>query len=188
MEIIDIDKFSVAAYEFTDAGFTHKEQHEAASELLKNVLYDCYGICYDNRKILEGKHGKPYFEDRCVNYNITHAKGIAACIICGNSEVGIDAEPIRPGREKTIKKFMTKNEMALYESLAAGDKDEYMFRIWTLKEAIAKAYGTGIDENFSKPEFILGDNPMSTDNTFWYHQWKVSDGDRDYIISAALEK
>lgn len=188
MKIIDIDKFSAAAYEFTDAGLSHKEQHEAAVELLKNLLYDFYGICYDDKKVLEGKHGKPYFEDGCVSYSITHAKGIVACIICGNSETGIDAELIRHGREKTIKKFMTKNEMSIYESLDADEKDEYMFRIWTLKEAVAKAYGTGIDGNFSKPEFVPGDNPISTDNTFWYYQWKVSGGERDYIISAALEK
>lgn len=188
MEIIDIDRFTVVAYEFTDPDLICREQHEAAVKLLKNVLYDCYGIRYEEKTLLEGKHGKPYFEDKSVCFNITHTKGLVACMICGNSETGIDAEPVRSGREKTVRKFMTQKEREHFEALQEPEKTEYLFRIWTLKEALAKAYGTGIDADFAKPEFEVGQSVSGSDNGFWYYQWKLSDRGQDYILSAALEK
>lgn len=188
MKIIDIDSYSVAAYEFLEAELTHKEQHEAAIDLLKSVLSDCYDICYEDKLMLEEKHGKPYFADHCAEFNITHTRGLAACIVCGNSRVGIDAELIREGREGTVRKFMTENEKQQYLQFAPEERKEYFFRIWTLKEAVAKAYGTGIGENFFRPEFTLSDPPVCTDDGFWFYQWKVTSGDGDYIISAALEK
>lgn len=188
MKIIDIDQFTVMAYEFLDDGMIYKEQHDAAWRLLEDVLSDCYDIRLSDKNILEGKRGKPYFEDNCVRFNITHTKGLAACIICGNSEVGIDAEMIRDAREKVIKKFMTDGEMGYFEKLREPERSEYFFQIWTLKEALVKAYGTGIGENFSKPEFVPSKRPTCTDNAFWYYQWKVKKEEKEFIISAALEK
>lgn len=188
MKIVDIDRFTVMAYEFLKEGMKYREQHEAAWRLLEDVLLDCYDIRLSGKNILEGEHGKPYFEDDCVCFNVTHTKGLAACIVCGNSSVGVDAEMIQNAREKTIRKFMTPGERAHFETLLEPERSEYFFRIWTLKEALAKAYGTGIGENFSKPEFKPSDRPTCTDTAFWYYQWKVRSGEREYIISAALEK
>lgn len=188
MKIIEIDDYSVAAYEFLEQGMTREKQHEAAVTLLKNLLADCYGIRYEDKMLLKGEHGKPYFADHCAEFNVTHTKGLAACIICGNSRVGIDAELVREGRESTIRRFMTEKEKRQYEQLALEERKKYFFQIWTLKEAVAKAYGTGIGGNFAKPEFTLSKPPVSTEDGFWYYQWEVASGDERYIISAALEK
>lgn len=188
MKIVDIDRFTVLAYEFPEEGMIYQEQHKAAWQLLSDVLWDCYDIRLEEKEILEEEKGKPYFADHCVEFNVTHTKGLIACVICGNSRVGVDGEKIRDGVEKTARKFMTKQEMAHFEALTGEEKKEYFFRIWTLKEALGKAYGCGIGADFSKPEFTLSEPPACTDNRFWYHQWKVSNEGNDYIISVAMEK
>lgn len=188
MKIVDIDRFTVMAYEFLEEGMIRSEQHNTAWELLEAVLAECYDIRISDKRVLENEHGKPYFEDCCVSFNITHTNGLAACIICANSEVGIDAEGIRAARQKVIRKFMTETEKAHFERLSEAERPEYFFRIWTLKEAHSKVMGTGIGKDFSKPEFVPSDRPVCTDNRFWYYQWKVRNKEQDFIISAALEK
>lgn len=188
MKIVDIDRFTVLAYEFVDEEMIYPEQHKVAWQLLQDVLFDCYDIRIEEKELLEGEKGKPYFADHCVEFNITHTKGLIACVICGNSNVGVDAEKVRDGAEKAAKKVMSENERKHYNSLSCTEQREYFFRIWTLKEALGKAYGSGISNEFSKPEFVLSDTISCTDNRFWYHQWTVSNEEKEYIISVAMEK
>lgn len=188
MKIVDIDQFTVLAYEFVEEGMLYTEQHKAAWQLFQDVLLDCYDIHLEEKEVLEGEKGKPYFADHCVEFNITHTKGLVACVICGNSQVGVDAEKIRDGVEKAAKKVMTENEMKHYNLLACAAQREYFFKIWALKEALGKAYGCGINNDFAKPEFILADTIACTDYRFWYYQWSISNEKNEYIISVAVEK
>ncbi|MGN0674423.1 MAG: 4'-phosphopantetheinyl transferase family protein [Oscillospiraceae bacterium] len=127
-------------YTFIDESDSAKEQHEAAHGLLRAVLKKHYKI--ENYIIDHGAHGKPYLADHPdLHFNLSHCCGL---VLCGVSEsnIGVDAELIRPYSGNAAKRIFTDTEAELIRQSEAAD--EMFFRLWTLKEALGKNIGTGI--------------------------------------------
>ena len=81
------------------------------------------------------EHGKPFIEGGPY-FSISHCKeGIAVAI--DDKPVGIDIEGIRHVNDDLIERTMNAEERV-------GMDDRAFTRLWTQKEAIVKAQGTGI--------------------------------------------
>ena len=81
------------------------------------------------------EHGKPYIEGGPY-FSISHCKeGIAVAI--DDQPIGIDIETVRHADEDLIARTMNETERV-------GMDDRKFTRLWTQKEAIVKAQGTGI--------------------------------------------
>jgi phosphopantetheine--protein transferase-like protein len=81
--------------------------------------------------------------------SITHTDGLAVAIAgqCLEGEhLGIDAERIRPRQEAFQRIAFSDDELRLLESLADAERDEWVTRLWSAKEAVAKALGKGLVE------------------------------------------
>lgn len=101
------------------------------------------------------EHGKPYLEGGPY-FSISHCKaGIAVAI--DDAPIGIDIETIRHANEDLIERTMNEQERV-------GMDDRTFTRLWTQKEAIVKAEGTGI-YSFEQLQTIL-DNGHWTLDTF----------------------
>ena len=100
------------------------------------MLYDLVGIPgYRDTKWKYNEHGKPYLENGPY-FSISHCKeGIAVAI--DDHPIGIDIEHIRHADSDLIARVMNKEERV-------GMDDRKFTRLWTQKEAIVKAEGTGI--------------------------------------------
>ena len=84
---------------------------------------------------LYNEHGKPYLENGPF-FSISHCKeGIAVAI--DDQPIGIDIEHIRHADKDLIDRVMNEEERV-------GMDDRKFTRLWTQKEAIVKAQGTGI--------------------------------------------
>lgn len=84
---------------------------------------------------LYNEHGKPYLENGPY-FSISHCKeGIAVAI--DDQPIGIDIEHIRHADKDLIDRVMNEEERV-------GMDDRKFTRLWTQKEAIVKAQGTGI--------------------------------------------
>ena len=119
--------------------------YEGMRELGINELGD---FCYN-------EHGKPYIEGGPY-FSISHCKaGIAVAI--DDQPIGIDIESIRHAHEDLIERTMNAAERA-------GMDDRKFTRLWTQKEAVVKAAGTGI-YSFEQLQTIL-DNEQWTLETF----------------------
>lgn len=82
-----------------------------------------------------GEYGKPLSKEK--EFNISHSKG-AVVLVIDEVPVGIDIEQIRPVDEK-LKDYISNEEENRYI------KDEQTFyEVWTNKESLLKAIGTGI--------------------------------------------
>lgn len=82
-----------------------------------------------------GEYGKPLSKEK--EFNISHSKG-AVVLVTDEVPVGIDIEQIRPVDEK-LKDYISNEEENRYI------KDELTFyEVWTNKESLLKAIGTGI--------------------------------------------
>ncbi|GAX08838.1 MAG TPA: holo-ACP synthase [Lactobacillus sp.] len=85
--------------------------------------------------------------------------------------IGVDIEEINRIREiadqeRFVKKVLTPNEVAVYQTLNAKHSAEFLAGRWSAKEAYSKAFGTGIghavsfqdieilDDETGKPELV----------------------------------
>jgi len=136
-------------YTLIDIDSSAKEQHSAAHKLLDKALMRTCGI--KNYSLVCGEHGKPFLEKSSdIFFNLSHCKGLTACVV-SDAENGIDAELIRPYSGSAAKRVFTENEMRFVSE--SEIPDEKFFRLWTLKEAVGKAIGTGIFSNLKEYEF-----------------------------------
>lgn len=143
-------------YRLIDETASAKEMHEAAHVFLGEMLKKNYGI--ENYRIEKMEHGKPYLPDYPnIHFNLSHCKGLLVCAF-SDSEIGIDAELIRPYNGRAAKRIFSPQEIETTEMSVTPD--ETFFRFWTLKEALGKNLGTGLFSSLSEVAFILdGEKP-----------------------------
>lgn len=98
-----------------------------------------------------GDYGKKYI-NKHIDFNISYSYPISVLIISDN-KVGIDIEEISDFSDEVAKKIMTQNEYSYYTF--CENKRDYFYLIWTLKEALLKAEGYGLNYPLKEIEFII---------------------------------
>ena len=159
-----------------------KELHSHAHRLLRECLRP-YGIDYTaETPVIKGKMGKPSLaEHPDIHYNISHADGIAACIV-SERECGIDCEKVRGFRPNVMKRAFSEKERDMVEKAPDDMKDLLFFRLWTLKEAYVKALGTGIAFPLDTAGFGFDGCGITTDiRGFRFRQYTACSG--KFVIS-----
>lgn len=95
-----------------------------------------------------------------LRFNISHTRGLAACVVTETADCGIDVEELeRPLRPLRIAEHSFATEE--FDDLADRGADEIrerFFSYWTLKEAYYKARGSGIPFRMTGARFEL-DSP-----------------------------
>ncbi len=79
-----------------------------------------------------------------IRISIAHKPGIAVAIAREGVDVGIDVETIEPRNDSFTAFAFGEDELRL---LPAGNRDEWLTRFWSAKEATGKARGTGLAGN-----------------------------------------
>ena len=115
------------------------------------------------------EHGKPSFTPSLLHsftpyFSISHCKiGIAVAI--DDQPIGIDIEAIRHADDDLIERVMNEEERSIIDNRESKiDRDRTFTSLWTQKEAVVKAQGTGI-QSFEQLQTIL-DNGHWTLDTF----------------------
>ena len=92
------------------------------------------------------RRGKPYLPGG-PSFNVSHSGDALVVAVAEKGRLGVDVEHVRPVRRRTrvaARRFTPAEQ----EWIAATDDgvsaDEAFFRIWTRKEAFAKAFGRGL--------------------------------------------
>jgi phosphopantetheine--protein transferase-like protein len=69
------------------------------------------------------------------------------------TEIGIDLESIRNkiGIKDIVRLFFSREEQISYDRASPPEKQNYFFRLWTIKEAIAKCFGIPLDIALKEP-------------------------------------
>ncbi len=99
------------------------------------------------------EHGKPVAEvdgQRVpIAFNLSHSGGHGLIAIAVNGPLGIDLEERKPGRnfEGIGKRVYGPAERRLLARADGPRKAAFFYRLWTLKEALIKALGTGFRLN-----------------------------------------
>lgn len=110
-----------------------------------------------------------------LRFNITHSRGIVACLVTLASDAGIDAEDMTRGvdMETIAAAYFSSEEAAGLKALSPDRRNRRFYALWTLKEAYLKARGKGLslpldactfrvqDSGLIEARFdvVLGDDP-----------------------------
>lgn len=118
----------------------------AARRLLRHLLHEATGIAEDEWRIVKDESGKPRaIADRGgapPDVSLSHSGDWVAAAMSTVGPVGIDIECRRPGRDIV---GIAEAAFGIGERATVGQGgDDAFYRIWTLREAMAKADGIGL--------------------------------------------
>ena len=129
------------------------DRFTVARGILRTILSRSLA-CKPERLVFSyGPQGKPELASGLKakpSFNVSHSGGLAIFAIANGFEVGVDIEEIHPisDLEATASIFLSADELADFEILPTERRLERFFTLWTCKEAILKACGSG----FASPD------------------------------------
>ncbi len=132
----------------------YKKKDMTSDQLIKKVLYIFKeNIFKENTfadsgkslswEILRTEKGRPFFKNAPVAFSVSHSGNLWVCLMNkGKETVGVDVQKI-DGRDhgKLVERYFSTNEKSLLKN---KDNKRVFAEIWTRKEALAKALGTGL--------------------------------------------
>lgn len=127
-----------------------RAQYAAAHSLLRVALSRYVNVPPREWAFRSSAWGKPEIVQpsaaRGLRFSLSHTDGLAACIVASGMDVGIDVE--HKGDEGAIleaaEQFLSSTELADCMRLPPERRAGRLYEIWTLKEALAKACGLGL--------------------------------------------
>ncbi len=129
--------------------------------LLRIILGGYLGMDPSQIEFAYREAGKPVLkpgpQGEFLEFNLSHSNDLALYIFSRNHEVGIDVEYIHsmPDMDDFAEKFFSSRETELINSLRGEEKDAAFFKLWTCKEALLKANGSGLTMPLSHMEISL---------------------------------
>lgn len=112
--------------------------------LLQKLAADGFGIA-DTAPFTYGEHGKPYFSESNIRFNISHCRNAVAAAV-SLYEVGLDVTDKRTVNEKLTSHICSDEEMKCFN--LSHDKQLFLCRLWCEKESLAKLDGSGFTKGF----------------------------------------
>ena len=129
-----------------------------------------------------GRYGKPYVAspDRAgLSFNLAHSGNLAMYAFAHGWEVGIDVE--RPQQvvwtRSMLRAVFSEDEQAYLATLDLPERQWAACRMWTMKEAKAKATGLGLGRS------LRADEPPCRISTCRWYTFEVTS---EYIATVAL--
>ena len=92
-----------------------------------------------------------------LRFNLSHTRGLIACIVATELDVGVDVEDRRRDTQgpEIARRYFSEREVAAFERLGVEQQQLAFFEYWTLKEAYIKAVGVGLSLGLGRFSFDL---------------------------------
>lgn len=164
--------------------------------LLRLVLSKRLDIDPKEISIVYDKNNKPFLKGNPLFFNISHSREAFAFAISQHSRVGIDLEKVNKDIDfvSVTKRFFCSQESEFILE-TPGDSINRFFLLWTRKEALLKALGTGIITNFSRIEVLKQKNILDRklfdnmiDDSLFCDYFIYSKKISDYYLSIAASQ
>jgi len=130
----------------------------AAHALVRTALSAYGGGDPADWRFAISREGRPsVLGDSGLAFSLTHSGTWAAVAISINPALGIDLEPVRLERDSLplARRFFGASETTWLERLAPGERAAGFSSLWTVKEAVLKARGSGLTEPLRSVEVDL---------------------------------
>ena len=160
----------------------------------------CGNLGCDNERLTFGEHryGKPFaLVDAIraqISFNVSHSGSHGLIAVAPGGQLGVDVEELATRRDfdRLIEAAFGPNEQSELKLERVRGEFRLFFKLWTVKEALIKALGTGLSLDpaaFEAPEEI---RRGETVGTFWFPQvpsvrWRVVDiGNEEFAAALAF--
>lgn len=109
--------------------------------------------------IVRGAHGKPAAPDAGgIEFNLSHSGSHVLIAFARDQALGVDVEAV-DGRHRSImaiaQRFFAPDEAAALARLDEAERRLAFLRLWTCKEAVLKALGSGLHFGLDRLRFSL---------------------------------
>jgi phosphopantetheine--protein transferase-like protein len=154
------EKKRAARFHFTEDRNTYITSHALVRLIIsKKLKTDPLLINY-----IVGKYNKPGLKDDPLFFNLAHTRDAFALAFTSDFPVGIDLEKINRKIDfhSIAKTYFSRKECEFILKHNKG-ADERFFLLWTRKEALLKALGTGITDHLTKIEVSEQENYIDGD-------------------------
>jgi 4'-phosphopantetheinyl transferase len=147
-----------------------KQQYAAVHAGLRRILARYLSIDPKTIQFTLNSHAKPAVvgeqNQKELHFNLSHAKGLALVAVSMIRPVGVDVEQIKPLTDhlKLAERYFSPDEVAALKSLDAAASPAAFIQLWSGKEALVKARGSGMSlplNQFSLAAFIAGHDTQS---------------------------
>jgi phosphopantetheine--protein transferase-like protein len=144
----------------------------AAKEAVRQLVLKTLGnkLCSADIEIYSDGHGKPFVADftcgdekLAMHVSITHKNGMAIAVALQSSKakgVGIDLEAVSPKEAGFEDLVLTGSEKTRFANKLADRRDLVLAKIWSAKEAVSKAIGSGLSGNPKSLEIIQANETL----------------------------
>lgn len=130
--------------------------------LLRDALMDL-GYNPDLNQIKYTEYNRPYIEG-FFDFNISHSGCYVVCAISRECRIGVDIEEMKQIDMGNFINQWTATE--LNSIINSADINSHFFELWSMKEAVIKADGKGLNIPFKN--IVIHDNMTSIDGITWY--------------------
>ena len=127
----------------------HARRFVVRRGMMRGILGNCLNVSPHELQFEYGAHGKPALApslSKALEFNLSDSGGVAVLAVGTGHPVGVDIERLRPIPEAealAARAFAAEEVEALKR--AGASRQAYVFlRMWTHREAIAKAQGCGL--------------------------------------------
>lgn len=132
---------------------------------LRVVLAKYLGEDPRTLSLTPGTSGKPGLDgaNSPIQFNVSHAGDLGLIAVTRGLRVGIDIERVRdvPDAEGILNDFFNPQESAHVRSRTGKERTRAFFRLWTRREAAAKALGIGLFDCLARVELPTPDHAGS---------------------------
>jgi 4'-phosphopantetheinyl transferase len=133
-----------------------------------------------------GANGKPRLStgghNKRLRFNLSHSGELAVCAVSCSAEVGVDVECAHPAVDflAIAQRYFGAREVAALAALPVEEARQCFFRLWTRKEALAKAQGTGVWKVIGLDLLMVESTPLDraggeTPSAVVHGRWHVYD-------------
>jgi 4'-phosphopantetheinyl transferase len=159
----------------------------AAHAALRMILAGYLNMLPRALKFGFSRSGKPFLVNRSIGkdlrFNLAHSGKWMLVGVCLGAELGVDIEEVRMvDYSWALNHIFSQGERAMIGNLDGGERASGFTRLWTLKEAAAKADGTGLAHYASQTQSaglsaaMDEKNTISREGGFWMLNFEPAPG------------
>jgi 4'-phosphopantetheinyl transferase len=159
----------------------------AGRGLIRYGLRELFGVAA--AQIAIGAHHRPELSDggdRRIDFNLAHAAGVVACGFSRSARVGVDVERLDDSYDVNDIAAQAccadEHDLLMHGPATDTDRRDRLFRLWTLKEAVVKATGLGLqlapDQigcSLDPPRLVRAPPELGDPSQWRLQQWAVGD-------------
>ncbi|MRH44269.1 4'-phosphopantetheinyl transferase superfamily protein [Aquibacillus halophilus] len=160
--------------------FVHDKRRYIIRHAVLRMILAAYSNCdFSSIQFARTKYGKPFLiaknEKGVIQFNMTHSKDKACFVLAIKNKVGIDIEYVKSDFDwnSIANLYFTSKELSYLKEIPKEDQVIAFLNLWTNKEAILKAHGTGLIDfeegtvdslinKYTSLPFYCGDNYQGT--------------------------